>query len=127
MKLSEAIRLGSTLGPQIREAYIGPDSSSCALGAAILAIGKTVKEASDAGTWGKFMSEWSFLEQMVGCPVCHEASTNSGVIGHHLNDMHGWTREAIADWVATIEPPTQTTPQLEAVEHLDQRASLTAV
>jgi hypothetical protein len=42
------------------------------------------------------------------CPECHGKRVLARLIPH-INDDHGWTREQIADWVATIEP--QQAPQ----------------
>ncbi len=34
----------------------------------------------------------------------------------HLNDDHRWTREQIADWVATVEPSETPTPDVNDAE-----------
>ena len=51
----------------------------------------------------------------VACPVCAAKSSviNAGVINTvmHLNDRHMWSRERIAEWVATIENAEEQTPE----------------
>lgn len=96
MTLSEAIRLGSMLHPQGFARFHGysHDQASivtCALGA-----------AEDAGYR---IVDMPILRMAATCPasewcrVCH--CVYDVII--HLNDEHRWTREAIADWVETIE------------------------
>lgn len=106
MRLSEAIRLGSMLKPQAFD-YYAFDGGTCALGAAAEAC------SIDARTVGQVdiarlseQHEWS-LEKFyeVPCPVCdvnHGDCDDENVIAH-LNDVHRWTRERIADWVETVE------------------------
>lgn len=97
MKLSEAIRLGSLLKPQaFGDMWVGV--GSCAFGAAYDAAGITITttEASDI---------WPWLDAPMKCPVCGALEELvTFVISAHLNDTHRWTREEIADWVATVEP-----------------------
>lgn len=95
MKLSEAIRLGSMLHPQGFEelrsyqyddlgAVIG--MKTCALGA-----------AQAAGYWLD-----DICITRLQCPACATVEWLDNLIPH-LNDDHRWTREAIADWVETLE------------------------
>ena len=104
LKLSEAIRLGAMTGPQTIGALRRGDST-CALGAAYRAAGLLSK--------GRYrvrievaVETFPALRTRVGaCPHCALCALDD--IGHavvHLNDVHGWTRERIADWVATVEP-----------------------
>lgn len=102
MKLSEAIRLGSMLKPQCFGSYFGvglAKESSCAMGAAMDAINaKSIPYIEDwqwiTYTTAKCPHSWASKH----CPsIVHSIIT-------HLNDSHRWTREAIADWVQTIEP-----------------------
>jgi hypothetical protein len=108
MKLSDAIRLGSMTVPQhfgTLFLYVDPlDSLSivaaCAAGSALFAIGAVEKNLSlmikDHWPWTADMS--------VTCPNGDYHQIVCSMIVH-LNDGHRWTREQIADWVATIEPP----------------------
>jgi|SRR5579872_6705475 len=113
MKLSEAIRLGSLLSPQIF-GELENHNGTCAMGAAFKAIGYDNKIRIV-----KPPPEWeSLLFSHCRCPECdrlltlpeserriptHKTSLLLVVIVSHLNDYHEWTREAIADWVATQE------------------------
>lgn len=111
MRLSEAIRLGAMMGKQIYDNFYGdegnPAAGTCALGGAYSAIG--VRRYSDEET-----DIWP-LRMAVKCPAC--ARRNGRRLGNtitHLNDDHRWTREAIADWVAGIEPVEAVTGGSEA-------------
>jgi hypothetical protein len=72
------------------------------------------------------------IKQVVTCPACKNGEikgiTNSEYMATtgeslmsviiHLNDRHKWTREAIADWIETLdEIPTFT----EEVEHVEKK------
>lgn len=101
MTLSEAIRLGATVAPQ----GFGPDSCEvtnpgmCAFGAAKIAMGFSGHghfEVNRRWPW-LITGNWQ-------CPVTGHSDT-AGMIIWKLNDLHRWTRERIAAWVATIEPP----------------------
>ncbi len=105
MKLSEAIRLGAMLKPQGFGQYRANDAT-CAVGAAMDGAGDSAFVA------------WQELERFLDnrCPVClclvlTETGRGRNILPH-LNDDHRWTREQIADWVATIEPP-ETPPTIE--------------
>ena len=113
MKLSMAIRVGATLRPQA----FGPvfeNGCSCALGAAL--EGSNVWEY----TTKDFITLKVLIELFGGsnidpikdisCPVCFSEKPTYTVIGFHLNDLHKWTRETIADWVeANLETPDEVT------------------
>lgn len=96
MRLSEAIRLGSMLGPQAFHQYETDDGATCALGAASVAVG------NGAAYLGFFLEHEKLLGGKATCPACRVDSLVVSVIVH-LNDEHRWTREAIADWVETVE------------------------
>jgi hypothetical protein len=104
MKLSEAIRLGSLLRPQGFRALVDPYGGSCALGAAMEATGHPTKAPREIEPWDVFPLLTSGL--LFRCPRCHHTNELQGMCGIILclNDTHKWTRERIADWVATIEP-----------------------
>jgi hypothetical protein len=102
MKLSEAILLGAMMSPQAFQALFR-DDGTCALGAALLAIGPVSEPAlrSVCKRW-----PWA-VTVSVDCPGCGRSCPVFGVITH-LNDTHRWTREQIADWVASVEPAIST-------------------
>ncbi len=98
MKLSIGIAMGAMLKPQ----GFGYDSglegaiTSCALNAAAEAEGCK---------WEALFERHPYLRtQLELCPVCDIKGSLSNIIALHLNDRHRWSRERIADWVATIEP-----------------------
>lgn len=111
MRLSESIRLGATMRPQIFN-DLSSDKGTCALGAAREALGLT--EPCD------FLSNrFPLLENVMAlCPECswdlHERTLYAAII--HLNDTHKWTREQIADFVELHEPqamlPESPTPDM---------------
>lgn len=128
MKLSEAIRLGSLLRPQGYRKYASADGRTCALGAALEAIGIRPRfgegQEGEEAMFKEAMSTPSFKEWATDlggknppCPVCgdmefrgrksmhdgtpHKRNVSSVII--HLNNDHEWTRGEIADWVATFE------------------------
>ncbi len=108
MRLSEAILLGSTISEPchsiLKIEYTDGRMATCALGSAGLAIG----DCSYGGVEQAF--PWT-LDDWRRCPECSNESSTFPLI-HHLNDAHCWTRERIAEWVATIEPKEEP----EAVE-----------
>lgn len=119
MKLSDAIRLGSMMKPQ--GFFSGVDSSggSCAFGAALEAIGRQVGSMVLGVT---HVEDWHDLfhgRTLASLPCgCDPSSLTNFVFGAviHLNDQHQWTREAIADWVQTIEDAQPALQPAEAAE-----------
>lgn len=99
MKLSDAIRLGAMLKPQGVRGFLDDDGNTCALGAAADAIGR-LSDLLD----GRFqeVAQWPFLNKPVAHPVTQQRRAMWDVVTT-LNDIYGWTRERIADWVETIE------------------------
>jgi len=81
---------------------------TCALGAALLADGHLDVFA---------------ITPAVPCPACGVVGERgiSQIVGH-LNDQHRWTREAIADWVATVEPADERSASPEAADAVGQRS-----
>lgn len=108
MKLSEAIRLGAMLHPQCfgsmnrwrdggdLPSAVGDDEviATCALGA-----------AEAAG----YPDTFSVSSSDMVCPECPQWTNGLEQVVAHLNDRHRWTRERIADWVATVEPVSTST------------------
>ena len=109
MKLSEAIRLGSTLMPQCAcQLHLyrdGVKKASCALGAAIDAMGSEYAHIFDKPHYKNFKviapKEWIF-DTKVSCPGCALEDSFYRIVAH-LNDKHNLTRESIADWVEICE------------------------
>lgn len=117
MRLSEAIRLGAMLRPQARHDYMRT-GRSCAIGAALEAIGIPLRNRADDDfertneheaiqelRLRPEFHEWGKLEKPANriCPGCGRTPDSvSGVI-IELNNQHGWTRERIADWVEGVE------------------------
>ena len=98
MRLSEAIRLGAMATTQgYGPLSITNEDAPCAIGAALLAVGK------QAGRYDALDEQWPFAYDVkVQCPACEMRDFVADVLWH-LNDTHKWTRERIADWVETIE------------------------
>ncbi len=101
MRLSEAIRLGSMLRPQVRGRFVSR-LGTCALGAAIEAVDASVVESS----WDPvgLSARFPMLSQPAPCPACSSQQTLFAVI-MHLNDCHRWSRTQVADWVQELELP----------------------
>lgn len=101
MRLSEAIRLGAMLKPQGFGNYTDQFGGTCAIGAACEAAGIDAHSSPDVARY-----EIAYVRPIDGaCPECGVARF-TGIGGNlivHLNDTHRWTRERIADHVATIE------------------------
>jgi hypothetical protein len=96
MKLSEAISLGAMLSPQAFGYFVDAGGGRCALGAAKAAIGQSTD-----------YSEWKWASRVVNCPACGGMLPAIYAISH-LNDLHQWPRQQIAEWVYTIEPHHET-------------------
>ena len=99
MKLSEAIRLGSLLGPQLFGILHNDAGGTCAWGAALVAVSHFRWDR------GFVMGIWPWvLSDISPCPAdnCDKQHRAYYMIVH-LNNDHRWTREHIADWIATIE------------------------
>lgn len=117
MKISEAMRKGAKMGPQLFNKNNDGYGGSCAMGAVQLGIAPGILECSDA---------WEPLKGLRSCPFdnCSAPFTNGtdyfgsphvmawsprnvGQVIVHLNNDHRWTRERIAGWIeANVEVPT---------------------
>jgi hypothetical protein len=132
MKLSEAIRLGSMLVPQcfrttFKRCLVIDNNqvrinitAACALGAAVLVVENNYSNVS----WVTTSMRWPWIGKvMCRCPEisCTEDERNypipTDAMIAHLNDDHRWTRERIAEWVATIEPTEITRAQEQEKVH----------
>lgn len=110
--LSEAIRLGAMQHRQARGTYYDHvDHRTCALGAALDAIGQLDAIGFDA--LQQLQAAFPILRDTVTLPVIApdpriaRYDLASAIIA--LNDQCLWTREAIADWVETLEQAKRTT------------------
>ena len=121
MKLSEAIRLGAMLRPQAF-GHLFRDGASCALGAAGEAAGIADIEAGGWAVGAVAPPSWNpIATREADCPVCvHGFLTlrkkhDAHAVIVHLNNDHRWTREQIADWVATIEAQHEAAAPVESL------------
>ena len=92
---SEAIRLGSMLGPQ------GFGRKSLRANAGTLCA----NDAAMAATNTRDIYEMPVSSVSVSCPECPHGPRQplAFIVAMHLNDMHRWTRERIADFVEKQE------------------------
>jgi hypothetical protein len=117
MPLSQAIRLGATMKPQAFGYFYGDDGrSSCALGAAADAIGADPERLEFARTW-----QFADVFDQPLCPECGKNADERDGDGDkdiiiHLNDVHQWTRESIADFVELHEPVPEVAMEPSMVE-----------
>lgn len=105
MNLSDAIRAGSKLRGQAFKAILGRDGGTCALGAAYEATRGRLEPGMPVGAVGDWLVITFPILKMAlrsPCEGCHRKRAVSDIIVH-LNDDMRWTREAIAEWVETIE------------------------
>ena len=100
-KLSEAIRLGAMLRPQGIGERAWP-YRSCALQAALEAVGEPGRNKLGFTDYATLECLWPALAVTAVNPVSGRTDSLLVVI-YQLNDSHVWTRERIADFVATKE------------------------
>lgn len=111
-KLSEAIREGAKLHGQAFGDYRDDEGNTCALGAAASTV-LVGWEDQDMRWHEKVADElvkiWPELETAVAPDKRPKELQDRGRAGHYLkwviadlNDILGWTRERIADWVESI-------------------------
>lgn len=115
LRLSEAIREGCKYGPQLYGALLDGKGGSCAWGSVALVMG--------APTWYGIVRDtykWAFYAHVI--PACSCVATLCDVAGHivHLNNFHCWTREAIAEWVETVERKLGLWDEVPKVETVKQ-------
>lgn len=118
MKLSEAILVGCKFREQGEECFISDAGKSCALGAAYEAIfgsdALLVKNGSEI--MDELSHEFgSFLKMQCKHPGFTDRSVFMNIVGAivDLNDTYGWTREKIAEWIASLEFPEVKTWTIE--------------
>jgi hypothetical protein len=121
LRLSEAILLGSTIHPKAIGIRHAPDDSSCALGAAEDACGIINPWNLRGSLEERFPELYSPVRHPIdgkleelGCVI---ASLNNGV-AWRSRDLYfkAWSRERIADFVATVEPQPEPEPTPEPIE-----------
>ncbi len=109
-KFSQAIRLGALQSAKATRCFVDADGSTCAIGAALLAAGMFVNENAhfDFGfgnaSYGEiveFLQKRFTLPLMASHPVTGTRYDLVAVIVN-LNDLRGWSRERIADWLESI-------------------------
>lgn len=111
MRLSEAIRLGSMLKPQgVGAFYSRSDASTCALGAALDAVGEIRGEHVLCDEGREVLRRfWPIVDCEVppltadGNPLTTGLTFPVWRTVQMMNDAHRWSRERIADWVESIE------------------------
>jgi len=112
--LADAIRLGCTMTLPHRQAFFGPSTnvpirSTCAMGAALYAAGDESVRTYDADsarcrfywTWETARELFPVVAQRAWHPE-HKMPELIEIIIENLNDVHGWSREQIADWIETL-------------------------
>lgn len=95
---SEPIRDGAKLRPQAFGFRITRDGKTCAEGAGAEAMG--IADISESGM--EIARRYPYLSGSAKCPeteACPNFNYSRSKIITHLNDVHHWTREAIADWL----------------------------
>ena len=128
MKLSEAIRLGAMLRPQAFGDYTD-GVGTCAIGAACEAYGVPLNADTELLPWSELLE----ATDVATCPVCGVSGpfeSDEAFYGliPHLNDDHRWAREAIADWVETIERAQEPhVPACDSSDVTQGQAETTAV
>lgn len=116
MRLSDAIRLGAMMKPQHRGGILSSDGTkTCALGAALDALGKLdewlTRRASNAVDWAEWFGNAlppDSYRSVKWPPAAHKMIYGDtqyplATVVTVLNDVNGWTREQIADWVEQVE------------------------
>ena len=124
LKLSDAMRLGAMLGPQVfgklrsvvavklPNGDTTIDEGTCAIGAVLEATG--FEENSR-----QLVERWPWILNLVACPACGDDASHSDVLATivQLNDSHLWTRERIADWLDTTFEQPATTVAVDRHDH----------
>ena len=113
MYLSDAIRIGSAMKPQAFGAMFH-NGGSCAVGAAwdgVRLNNGTMESLNGQGQLFTALHER-------GCGVCQYHNPDGWAIPH-MNDIHRMSREAIADWVESVEIEIGIRPAKVAAEALE--------
>lgn len=116
MKLSEAIRLGAMLNPQTQVGSLSHKGATCAIGGAMKAAGLSLKAFCP---YDVAAARWPILNNYTQSPISGFGIDRLMYVIWTLNDSEGWTREQIAEWVASQEAlavPEAVAAVWEAVE-----------
>lgn len=98
MRLSEAIRKGSVGKAQTRNWLGDGVTVACAMGAALIGAGLV------PDSWEQYEPTFPLAVGLPGpCPVCERDESSFFYVVTHLNNVHRWTFEQIADWVQAQE------------------------
>lgn len=116
MKLSTAIRIGSMTTRQIKGNFRDDGNGRCAIGAALDAVGFYSGAKAHYLDY-RLASLFPLADIVVKHPIHRGMMDHVSGVVVTLNDHHDWSREAIADWVETIE-----NMRLNAVEAPKQEA-----
>lgn len=103
--LSEAIREGAKLAPQVCGFGMVARGATCALGAALHALTGMLPFDSSHG-YDVIESTYPYAnaaDPNLRCPACNMTVPRLLMGVYHLNDAHRWTRERIADFVEQYE------------------------
>jgi hypothetical protein len=91
LTLSEAMRLGAMLNAQTTIFFKDGDGKTCALGAALEAIGALRQATGYAGAYLptiELMHHWPVLSQEAPCPACACGPWTLRSVVPHLNNEH---------------------------------------
>lgn len=105
MYLSEAIRIGAAMKPQTFGTY-NDNVGTCALGAMWDAFRTQPAEQQSKLFNHAFIFAEQDMTMRENCPECggrQNFPNGQNNLIPHLNDYHKWSREAIADWLETME------------------------
>lgn len=100
MKLSEAIRKGCEGTGQTQGTFTDSSGNLCVMGAAVKGIGQDPEYG--------VLKEYELHNQVFATKRLNPATKKNFSLGHpetvwdiciNLNDVQGWTREAIAEWL----------------------------
>jgi hypothetical protein len=115
MKLWRAMVKGSKIRKQVTGAYF-INGGSCALGAAYEGAGLARYE--DGNRFSLEIANFNMADSIAisRAPCGDMRNETLYPVITHLNDAHCWTREAIAEWVKTIEDERTRTKWAERKE-----------
>ena len=105
MYFSEAMRIGAAMKPQTFGSY-SDGHGTCAIGAMWDAFNTQAQLKRQELYNNAFVFAEKELTSKEPCPACgifREFPTQPNNLIPHLNDYHKWSREAIADWLETME------------------------